>query len=171
MSLLISEYDPHWPDRFRAEKRVLTQALGEFARAVEHVGSTAVPGLAAKSVIDILVGVDDIADIDRREAAMAQAGYEAKGENGIPGRRYFRRWGPSGERLVHVHAFAMESEDFSRHLAFRDYLRAHPGRAAAYGALKQALVREEGISRARYAAGKAGLVAELEAEARAWRRR
>jgi GrpB-like predicted nucleotidyltransferase (UPF0157 family) len=169
MTVIVSDYDPDWPQRFRDEAPVLAQALGENALAIEHVGSTSVPGLAAKPVIDILVGVTDLEAVDARNEAMTRAGYEAKGENGIPGRRYFRRFGSDGARLVHVHVFASDSEGFTRHLAFRDYLRVHPERAAAYGALKQALAGEDGVSRAEYAAGKAELVETLEAEAMAWR--
>lgn len=170
MSVIISDYDPAWPDLFARERPVLETALGACAETIEHIGSTSVPGLAAKPVIDILVGVGSITEVDICSGAMRAAGYEGLGENGLPGRRYFRKRNPAGERLFHVHIYARESEAFHRHLVFRDYLRAHPERAAEYGALKRQLAGQDLPDRASYVTGKAELVARIEAEALAWSR-
>ena len=107
--------------------------------AIHHIGSTAIPGIYAKPVIDMLAVVSDIAAVDSYAAAMEALGYEAMGEFGIPGRRYFRRDDANGVRTHQVHAFASGSRDVERHLAFRDFMRAHPDLAREYGELKRAL--------------------------------
>lgn len=119
---------------FVAEAAAIEQAIGEILVAVHHVGSTAVPGLAAKPVIDILLEVSSNEKLDERNPAMAELGYEARGAFGIPGRRYFAKGGDV--RSHHVHAFESGHPGLVRHLAFRDYLRAHPAVAAEYGELK-----------------------------------
>lgn len=170
MTVIISDYDPAWPELFARERPVLETALGNCVEMIEHVGSTAVPGLAAKPVIDVLVGVGDISSVDQCADAMRAAGYEALGENGLPGRRYFRKRNAAGERQFHVHAYACDSDAFHRHLVFRDYLRAHPERATEYGAFKRRLAGQNLPDRASYVSGKADLVAQIEDEALAWSR-
>ncbi len=124
-------YDPAWPAEARAEAARLKAVLGEEAVAVHHFGSTAVPGLAAKPIIDLLVEVRDIDGIDAFNTALAALGYEARGENGIPGRRYFVRGSPD-VHTHHVHMFQAGGMEVTRHLAVRDYLRARPAEAEAY---------------------------------------
>ncbi len=102
---------------------------------------------------------------------MTVLGYEAKGEYGFPGRRYFRKYAPDGTRSHHVHVYVRSSKDFHRHLVFRDYLRAHPDRAAEYGALKQAIAAQGVCNRKAYGAAKAEFAAALEREALAWEAR
>ncbi|WP_323761487.1 GrpB family protein [Maricaulis sp.] len=167
----VVDYDPAWPGRFVEEQARLYAALGRAAVRIEHIGSTSVPGLAAKPVIDILVGTLDLSALDRRNDAMVQAGYQLRGENGIEGRRYYRRHHPDGTRLAHVHAFREDSDGFRRHLAFRDYLRAHPDVASAYGRHKLVIVAAGLVRRADYAARKAVFVSRIEQDATAWRDR
>ncbi len=168
MTVDVVGYDPGWPARFTDERKRLQRALGDAAARIEHVGSTSVPGLAAKPVIDILVGTHDLSRLDGRNAEMIAAGFQVRGENGICGRRYYRRHAPDGTRLVHVHAYLEGSEDFRRHLVFRDYLHAHPASAAIYGQHKAAIVAAGPLGREDYSAAKAGLVAQIERDALAW---
>ncbi|WP_417486421.1 GrpB family protein [Maricaulis sp.] len=167
MTVDVVDYDPGWPARFTDERKRLQRALGDAATRIEHVGSTSVPGLAAKPIIDILVGTHGLAKLDGRDAEMICAGFQIRGENGIAGRRYYRRHAPDGTRLVHVHAYLESSEDFRRHLAFRDYLRAHPVEALALGRHKLA-VASSAASREAYQAGKSDQVADIERNALAW---
>ena len=125
------------------------------------------PGLAAKPIIDVLVEMVRIEDADPRAADMEQVGFEALGEYGIPGRRYFRRDADDGTRLVNVHAFAAGSEGAVRHLVFRDYLRAHNGVAAEYGALK-ASIAAGGVDIEAYMDAKDAFVRSAERDALAW---
>ena len=138
--VIIVPYDPDWPRRFDEERAVIGWAFAGSAPAVEHVGSTAVPGLGAKPVIDVMVGVTQLSEAESRIGALEAVGYEyvQKYEIELPERRYFRkpRLGP---RTYHVHCVVKGSDFWVRHLAFRDYLRAHPESAEAYYELKRDL--------------------------------
>ena len=98
MGVRVVPYDVRWPAQYVIEAHHIRRALGNVAVAIHHIGSTSVPGLSAKPVIDILVEVNGLADVDTRTPAVESLGYEAKGEFGIPGRRYFRRHDTSGTR-------------------------------------------------------------------------
>lgn len=166
-AVVVVEHDPTWPQRFREEALVVGEGLGPACVAVQHIGSTSIPGILAKPIIDMLAEVSEIDAADRRTAEMAALGYEAKGEYGIQGRRYFRKSSPAGTRAFHLHVFEEGSSHSQRMLAFRDYLRAHPEAARRYSDLKGQLVSRS-IDRARYVDGKDRLVKELEREALNW---
>jgi GrpB-like predicted nucleotidyltransferase (UPF0157 family) len=168
--VVVVPYDPTWPGEFEAESKRILRALGDNVVSVHHMGSTAVPGLFAKPIIDVLLEVHDIVCLDGQTGAMEDLGYEAMGEFGIPGRRYFRKCDRSGVRTHHVHAFQVGSAEIERHLAFRDYMVAHPAEAQAYGALKRELARAHPDDRQAYMDGKDAFVKEHEAKALAWRR-
>lgn len=164
----VVESDPTWPVHFATERERLSRMLGAVVVTIHHIGSTAVPGLAAKPVIDVLMEVTDLASLDACRGAMILGGYTPRGENGIPGRRYFHKGVPV--RTHHVHAFAVGDEALARHLAFRDYLRTHAEIAREYGELKQALARTWAQDPARYVEGKDALVKRITAQAMAaWR--
>jgi GrpB-like predicted nucleotidyltransferase (UPF0157 family) len=135
-------YDDRWPDTFRMETDHLVHILEPGAISIHHIGSTSVPGLCAKPVIDILVEAPDLAAVDQAAPDLERRRYMAKGEYGIPGRRYFSRPATPSESKVHIHAFRRGSAHVERHLQFRDYLRAHPTVAARYCALKQRLAAD-----------------------------
>jgi GrpB-like predicted nucleotidyltransferase (UPF0157 family) len=160
-------YDDRWPLSFAEEHDELASVLGPGAAAIHHIGSTSIPGLCAKPVIDVLAETPDLGMIDRLTPRVEALGYRAKGEYGIPRRRYFSR--PEGERLqVHVHAYASGDEQIGRHLRFRDYLRAHPDSAKRYCRLKQALALEHRDDAEAYQSGKADLIAGIDADAAGW---
>ena len=157
-------HDPAWTEGFEAEAAALRSALGDEALAVHHIGSTSVPGLQAKPTIDILVEVKEIENLDDLEAEMAESGYEAWGEYGIPGRRFFTR-DRGFDRLCNVHAFQTGSPEVERHLAFRDYLIQHPETARAYGDLKRGLAERFPTDMEAYMDGKDAFIRETEREA------
>lgn len=131
-------HDPAWADEARAEIARLTAALGEAVVCIEHIGSTSIPRIAAKPIIDLLPLASSLAAVDARANDVIALGYDWRGEYGIPGRRFCTRTDPAtGRRLFNVHIFANDSPDTARHVAFRDYLRAHPDEAHAYEAEKQ----------------------------------
>ncbi len=167
----IVPHDPAFARRFAEEAvRLLTVFAGR-ALGVEHVGSTAVPGLAAKPILDMLLLVPDLAGADGRRGAAEAAGYDWRGEYGIAGRRYLvaeRRGADGAPYLVHVHAFEAGTPDGWRHVAFRDYLLRHRQRADAYGALKRDLAARLGHDRAAYTDAKSEFVRETDALALAW---
>lgn len=151
-------HDPSWASAYEEEAAVLRECLGEIVAFTHHIGSTAVPGLDAKPIIDILVEVTDVEAVDARSEAMAAAGYEAMCEYGIAGRRYFRKNDARGERTHHVHVFAADSDQVRRHVEFRDLLRADPDLAGQYSDLKRRLARRYPDDGRTYAEGKTAFI-------------
>lgn len=162
-------HDPRWRDAFGAEAKHVAAALGENVVAVHHIGSTAIPNIYAKPVVDLLVEVRDIGEVDGRGPAMEALGYEVMGEYGIPGRRYFRKDDKEGIRTHHVHVFEAGSAEAGRHLAFRDYMIAHPLEAQRYSELKRKLAEEHSQSIDGYMDGKDGFIKEVDRRAARWR--
>lgn len=168
MKVQVVPPDPTWKEQFDAEAKRIRQALGDAFVRIHHIGSTSIPNIYAKPVIDILLEVADIEKLDERSAALASLGYEAKGEFGIPGRRYFRKHTESGVRTHHIHAFESFCEGFIRHLAFRDYMIAHPEIAQAYSDLKRRLASAFPDDIEAYMDGKDSFVKEHEQLALRW---
>jgi GrpB-like predicted nucleotidyltransferase (UPF0157 family)/GNAT superfamily N-acetyltransferase len=162
-------YDPQWPARFAEESAAVHAALGDTVIRIEHIGSTSVPGLAAKPIIDMLPLVRSVAELGGRIPAMAAIGYLPRGEFGLPGRCYFVK-GTAYARRVHCHAYAIDHPEVERHLAFRDYLRAHPVARDAYAALKIEMAQRHPADIVAYMDGKDALIKQLEAESLRWRR-
>ena len=158
-------HDPKWRDAFGAEASRVAAALGGNVVAIHHIGSTAIPNIYAKPVIDMLVEVRDITEVDGRSSAMESLGYEVLGEYGIPGRRYFRKDSREGIRTHHIHAFEAGSAEAGRHLAFRDYMIAHPEAAQRYSELKRKLAEEHPQSMDGYMDGKDGFIKEMDRRA------
>ena len=164
-------YDPAWPQRFREEAERLRAVFGRELIYIHHIGSTAVPGLAAKPIIDILPVVRNIDAVDCLNGAMVELGYEPMGEHGLSGRRYFHRhyYRDGAEyHTHHVHVYASGSPMIDRHLAFRDYLRAYPDVARRYAALKQELAHLFPYDIEGYMDGKNAFVKVTEHAALAW---
>ncbi|NBI79933.1 GrpB family protein [Anaerotruncus colihominis] len=162
-------YDPAWERLFNEEAALISQIIGPNLDCIHHIGSTAVLGLCAKPIIDMLPVVSDLSAVDSQTDAFSAVGYEAMGEFGIPGRRYFRK---GGDRRTHqLHIFEKSNvREIERHLAFRDYLRAHPKKAYEYGALKSRLAAQYPNSIDRYCDGKDQFVRQTERAALLWRR-
>jgi GrpB-like predicted nucleotidyltransferase (UPF0157 family) len=155
----VVEYDPEWPGQFERLRERLAAALGELAVAIEHVGSTAVPGLAAKPILDadvIVAKRDDVAAaVERLEAI----GYRHQGVLGIEGREAFD-W-PPGEDRHHVYVLAAGTAELERHLRFRDRLRVDPIAARAYAELKRDLALRHPTDRIAYGDGKSEFVERI----------
>lgn len=134
--IVVVPYDEKWPEIFEAERFLIQALLGDVAKNVHHIGSTSVPGLSAKPVIDMLLEVSDINQLDKCTHLMINAGYVARGENGIAGRRYFIKGGD--QRSHQVHAFSAGDAQIPGHLAFRDYLKKNSDIARDYADLKRA---------------------------------
>lgn len=161
-------HDPDWARQYEAEAERLTAVFQPHLRAIHHIGSTAVPGIKAKPIIDILIEVGDIASVDACNTVMDELGYIAKGENGIPGRRYFRR-GSDAHHTHHIHVYQTGHPEIKRHLAFRDYLIANPPVAQAYSRLKEELARRYRTEPAQYTTSKSDFIADVNAKAAVWR--
>lgn len=148
-------YDPDWPRLFMQEADRIRGILGDLPVALEHTGSTAVPGLAAKPILDILGGHPPDADVLSCIAAVERAGYAYRGEQGIPGRHFFRRGDP---RSYHLHLAVRDGSFWRDHLTFRDALRGDPKLRAEYEALKLALAERYPSDRESYIDGKTTFV-------------
>ena len=168
MRVQVVPHDSTWIVQFEAEAAQIADALAENAVSIHHVGSTAIPGMHAKPVIDLLVEVHDIAQVDEKNSAMEALGYKAMGEFGLPGRRYFHKANSAGVGTHHVHAFEADSGEVARHLAFRDYLIAHPEDAKEYGELKSRLARDHPDDIEAYMDGKDPFIKDMEAKALEW---
>ncbi len=160
-------YERSWPGLFAKERSSLIELLPGAIDAIHHIGSTSVPGLAAKPIIDILIEVRSLDDIDAQSPAMATLGYLAKGEYGLPRRRYFTKGHPTHSH--HVHAFVTGDSNVERHLALRDYLRAHADVAADYARLKMTVAKRCNDDIDAYCAGKHDFVNRAEQAALRWR--
>lgn len=148
----LSPHCEEWHKLFAMEAERLTEAAGKFALAVEHVGSTAICGISAKPIIDIMLGVREIADVGHIIQPFENLGYVYRGENGIPNRHYFRKGSPL--RTHHLHVVAIESDLWRNHILFRDHLRKHPQIAAQYENLKRELAQTHIENREAYTEGK-----------------
>jgi GrpB-like predicted nucleotidyltransferase (UPF0157 family) len=157
--IVIADYDPDWPRRFALERRRIRRALGTTAVRVEHFGSTAVPGLAAKPIIDVLVTVYNADDDGALAPALESVGYELRVRE--PGHRMFRTPG----RDVHVHLWADTDPEVERCLGFRDRLRKSQQDRAAYERLKRELAMRDWNDMNEYADAKSDLIAAILANA------
>lgn len=160
--------NPVWPRTYEVEAQLLQLVFGCELVAIHHFGSTAIPGVYAKPIIDIMPLVRAIEVVDSFSPVMEALGYAPRGEYGIAGRRYFVRGGTL--RTHHVHVYQAGSAEVRRHLAFRDYLRAHPDKALLYSDHKRAVARRYPYDSEAYVEGKDALVRQLLAEALAWQR-
>jgi len=153
-SIEVVDYDPAWPATFAEERGRIGTALGDLVATIEHGGSTSVPGLAAKPVIDIWLKLTGPVQPEHIEA-MAALGYRHLGEAGLAGQDLFvKRSAP----VVHLHSYQAGDPDYQRHLDFRDWLRAHPDGAAAYGRLKKDLARRFKADRLAYTEAKSDFI-------------
>lgn len=132
----VIEYQNIWDQKFKEEHNLLLKTLGNLDIIIQHIGSTSIPGLAAKPIIDILLETEDINFLDAYSEVLYKIGYQALGEFGLDGRRFYQKGGDN--RTHHIHAFNHGSFHIERHAAFRDYLKTHLKIANEYGALKKA---------------------------------
>jgi GrpB-like predicted nucleotidyltransferase (UPF0157 family) len=161
-AVVLAEPDPTWPATFERHRMVIGGALGARARRIDHVGSTSVPGLAAKPIVDIQVTVDDPDDEPAFGPALELAGYRLR----VRERRH--RMFRTPARDVHVHVWASGSEDERRHLLFRDWLRADDSDRARYEDTKRRLARRRWRDMNYYAEAKAPVIAEIIERAESW---
>ncbi len=160
VTIRVVDYDPAWPERFAAQRARIVSALGPLARRVEHIGSTAVPGLAAKPIVDVLVEVDDANDENSFRAALEQAGYELRVREA--GHRMFR----TPARDVHVHLWSAGDGEVADYLLLRDWLRAHVEDRIRYERVKRDLAARSWPDMNYYADAKGPVIAQILARAR-----
>jgi GrpB-like predicted nucleotidyltransferase (UPF0157 family) len=161
--IVVVDYDPTWPRLYEEEHTRIVSLIGDFLEEIHHVGSTSIPGLAAKPVIDILAIVSTLHMVERCVKPLARIDYAYFDENGIPGRHYFRK--PSDisfqQHTHHLHMMTREHEQVRAMLDFRDYLRVHPESLREYQDLKRELAVRYRTDRNLYTDAKASLVTSI----------
>jgi GrpB-like predicted nucleotidyltransferase (UPF0157 family) len=154
--VVVEDYDPAWPATFARLRERVVEAVGPLALAVEHIGSTAVPGLAAKPIVDLDVVIADQSDLPEVVRRLRPLGYRHEGDLGVLGREAFTT--PAGLPAHHLYVRAAGSQPLVPHLAFRDVLRADAGTASAYADLKRSLAARLGHDRVAYTEGKSAFI-------------
>ncbi|MEI3598003.1 MULTISPECIES: GrpB family protein [unclassified Oceanobacillus] len=165
MKVRLTDYSEDWSCMFQTEAAFLTTVFGDLIIKCEHFGSTAVRGMKAKPVIDMMCIVKSIEKVDFFNEQMNSLGYDVAGEWGIKGRRLFRKGGDN--RTHHIHFYQFDNPEIARHLIFRDYLRAHPQEVAKYSRFKEKLAQRYDTT-SRYSPAKKKFVNEMEQKALRW---
>jgi len=153
-------YNPNWEQKFKEEAKKIEKIFKEIFVDIYHIGSTAIPLVKAKPIIDIMVEVKDINKVDSYNKQMEELGYEALGEYGIPKRRFFQKGG--NKRTHHVHIFEVGSQQIKRHIDFRDYLISHPKTAKEYSLLKENLAKKYRYDIDKYQKGKDSFIKKID---------
>ena len=161
----VVEHNLQWQNIFKTEAKAIARVLNDNLVAIYHIGSTAIPHIYAKPIIDLLVEVKNIERVDRQQSLMENLGYQGMGEFGIVGRRYFRKDNSLGIRTHHVHIFETDSPEIKRHLAFRDYMLSHPAEAQQYSNLKRKLARQHPHDIEAYMDGKDEFIKDIDRKA------
>ena len=164
---VVVPHENHWSEKFQMEAKRLKSAMPETVK-IHHIGSTSVPGLAAKPIIDMIMEVENIERVDGWNERFIELGYIVKGENGISRRRYFIH-GTEEKRSYHLHVFEKGNPEIVRHLAFRDYMMAHCEEAEAYATLKRELAEKYTYDGTLYTEGKNEFVRNVDEKAKEWR--
>lgn len=162
--ITVLNYDPEWPLKYERDRKAIAEILDGNGISIYHIGSTSVPGLAAKPIIDMMAVVRSLEKVDDARGKFSELGYEYLGEFGIAGRRYFRKGGD--ERTHQIHIFQADDwNNIGRHLAFRDYMRTHEKERAEYAEIKTALAQRFPYDIDGYCDGKDAFVREMEKRA------
>lgn len=156
----IVPYTADWAEQYKDEEMKFFSEIEAYAVDIQHIGSTSVPGLDAKPILDILIGLRNLADGITCIDNLKKLGYEYKGENGIPGRLFFSKGG-GGVRTHHVHMVVWQGDLWKRHLLFRDYLRDNPEVARQYADLKRRLAVKYSNDRKMYTDSKMEFISNI----------
>ena len=151
----LAQYSPEWKMLYEEEERLLKDLIGEYVIDIQHIGSTSVPGLIAKPIIDIGIAIKDFEEGQRLVKPIESLGYEYKGENGIPKRHYFVKGNPTTH---HLHIVEIDSEEWKKNITFRDALRKDENLAKEYAKLKLNLAEKFKYDRVAYTDGKTDFV-------------
>ncbi len=167
MKIRLEEYNPDWRNRFEKEKQLLIKTLSDLSIKVEHIGSTAVQGLKAKPVIDIMIGLDDFKNANDQIGKLEKIGYRyiSAYENVMPFRRFFIKEN-MGQRTHHIHMVQSDTEFWERHILFRNHLRQNKADREEYNRLKLELVKKDWIDGNEYADAKTGFIRRIEKKAK-----
>lgn len=162
----VIEYDSSWKEEFIKESKLIHDVMGDEILKIHHIGSTSIPGIFAKPIIDILIEAKDITNIDMYNDDLSKLGYISKGEYGIKGRRFFLKG--LYHRTHHIHVFERGNPEIERHLNFRDYMIEHQEDAKDYGELKKELAIKFRYDIDGYCNGKDSFIKDIDRKACEW---
>ena len=160
-------HNPEWERLANQETQRILDCLSIPVIGVYHIGSTSVPGIKAKPILDFVMEVENIEELIKESGKLEGIGYISKGEYGIPGRQFFTK-DTKGERSHHLHVFQSGHPDIERHLVFRDYLRANPEAARAYEKLREQLAERFPDKSNMYTEAKSDFILSMDEVARYW---
>ncbi|HDD55604.1 MAG TPA: GrpB family protein [Chloroflexi bacterium] len=160
-------HNPEWSLQADEEIKRLLESLSFSIIGIYHIGSTSIPGIKAKPILDFVMEVENLEDVFNTLAEFEALGYQNKGEFGIPGRQFFTR-DTNGERSHHLHVFQKGHPDIERHTIFRDFLRANPDAAREYEKLKEKLAKRFPKQSGDYTAAKSDFILSMDEVARYW---
>lgn len=160
-------YNPEWSQLADQETKRILENLSIPVIGIYHIGSTSVPGIKAKPILDFVLEVENLEDVIENVELFKKLGYSSKGEFGIPGRQFFTK-DTNGDRTHHLHVFQQGHPDIERHLVFRDYLRANPDAAREYERLKEELARRFPKASGSYTEAKSDFILSMDEVARYW---
>ncbi len=160
-------HNPEWSQLADEEAKQILEQLSIPVIGIYHIGSTSIPGIKAKPILDFVMEVADLDEIIRSAEALEELGYLSKGEYGIPGRQFFTK-DTNGERSHHLHVFQKGHPDIERHLVFRDFLRANPEAAHEYELIKEKLAKRFPKESGNYTEAKSDFILSMDEVARYW---
>ena len=162
-SVIVEDYNPQWPQMYEQEKACIQDAIGEYLIDIQHVGSTSIPGLSAKPIIDIMAVIRNISLVEQCVQPLEALDYLYQGELGIPGRHYFRK--PIDishtDRTFHLHMVEKGHDQWAMYQLFREYMLLHPESVREYDTLKRELATKHGSDRAVYTNAKAPFIESI----------
>ena len=156
----LKQYNPKWEELFKYESRLISSAISNLLVDIQHIGSTAIPNIVAKPIIDIAGAIDSLENIDKIIVPLYGIGYTYRGEQGIPGRHLFVKGG-EGYRTHHFHIMQKDHYEWKKHILFREYMREHPQEAKQYSELKQKLFIKYGNDREKYTDSKSDFIENI----------
>jgi len=159
-------YNSQWKEDYLKEMGKIILIMNDEIIDIHHIGSTSIPGIYAKPVIDILIGVVDIKNIDKYNGEMDTLGYVCQGEYGIKGRRFFMKG--LYNRTHHIHIFQSDNPEILRHINFRDYMISHLGEARIYSELKREMAIKFRYDIEGYCNGKDAFIKDIDIKAERW---
>ncbi|MCG3221550.1 MAG: GrpB family protein [Candidatus Heimdallarchaeota archaeon] len=151
--VILKDHNREWSKLFNKEANLISSKISNYLVDIQHIGSTAIPGTVAKPIIDIAVAIDDLSNVKKVIPPLQKIGYKYRGEQGIPDRHLFVK-GDEESRTHHMHMMDNTSDEWKKHILFKDYLRQNPLEAKQYSELKKKLVIEFEFDREKYTDGK-----------------
>ncbi|NHJ39465.1 MAG: GrpB family protein [Asgard group archaeon] len=166
LSVDLVKYNPNWPIQFETEKKLILETFQNFIIHVEHVGSTAIPGISAKPIIDIMIGIESLTEIDEYIELFKTIGYDINPDwnKDFPNQRALDKY--ENGMKIHLYIVEFNTERWLKNIHFRDYLREHPEVAEEYNKLKLELVEKYRDDREAYVSGKSQFIKKIEKKAR-----